>query len=191
MPDARYRHGCLYALPCPALIPRPSAHFNSSCLGGGKRCDEPCCEKSANVGGRCRLHGGGKLCDMKGCDKALWKEGRCYAHRDVEKECSESGCDKKARALGLCPQHGGGGGLLPPTFGLGAPVPPPVVPPPQSGAVAEGVAPGVGSKRAHDEAVGVGVEVVAAPPPTIHQLVTPAVPTGEEPLRKKPLTTVV
>jgi len=57
--------------------------------GGGKLCEEPNCEKSAQTSGRCIAHGGGKKCDAPGCVKfARGATGKCFSHGGGKK-CEE------------------------------------------------------------------------------------------------------
>jgi hypothetical protein len=78
--------------------------------GGGKRCTEPGCRKSALLPtDKCVAHGGGKRCTEPGCRKsALLPTYKCVAHGGG-KRCTEPGCIAKAReATEKCVVHGGG-----------------------------------------------------------------------------------
>jgi hypothetical protein len=79
--------------------------------GGGKRCKEAGCDKSARHGATdfCIAHGGGKRCKEAGCDKsARGATDFCKAHGGG-KRCKEAGCDKSAHgATDFCIAHGGG-----------------------------------------------------------------------------------
>ena len=54
--------------------------------GGGKRCDEPKCQRSVQLGGqgilaaKCFSHGGGRRCKIGGCGKAGVLLGSCKRH---------------------------------------------------------------------------------------------------------------
>lgn len=79
--------------------------------GGGKRCDEPGCDKAARPGAikKCKAHGGGRRCDHpEGCGKSAKFGGKCIAHGGGYR-CKEPGCDKSARPgpTSRCKAHGG------------------------------------------------------------------------------------
>jgi hypothetical protein len=65
--------------------------------GGGKRCHEEGCTKSAATGGtlHCRAHGGGRRCHHEGCPKAAEGGGtpHCKAHGGGRR-CQQEGCSK-------------------------------------------------------------------------------------------------
>ena len=48
--------------------------------GGGKRCKESECTKTAKTGGYCGTHGGGKRCAHKGCTTGAAAYGYCCFH---------------------------------------------------------------------------------------------------------------
>lgn len=78
--------------------------------GGGERCSEPECTKSAcGKTQKCVTHGGGKRCIENGCTKgAIGNTEKCKAHGGG-KRCTESGCTKGAREKSnKCKAHGGG-----------------------------------------------------------------------------------
>jgi hypothetical protein len=78
--------------------------------GGGKRCTEEGCTKSARGGSdKCIEHGGGKLCIVEGCTKsARGRTDKCVEHGGG-KRCTEEGCTKSARERSdKCIEHGGG-----------------------------------------------------------------------------------
>jgi len=78
--------------------------------GGGNRCTEPGCTKSARgKTDKCKRHGGGKRCTEPGCTKsALGKTDKCARHGGG-KRCTEPGCTKGAEGkTDKCIQHGGG-----------------------------------------------------------------------------------
>ena len=113
------------AAPCVQLV--PSSRVRKSCdengcmkiarsrgkcvaHGGGKRCEEHECEKSAQGStGRCKAHGGGYRCEENGCTKsAQGSTGKCIAHGGG-KRCEERGCISSAQgSTGKCKAHGGG-----------------------------------------------------------------------------------
>ena len=78
--------------------------------GGGKRCIEPDCTKSAiDKTDFCKRHGGGKRCIEPDCTKsAIGNTNNCYAHGGG-KRCIEPDCTKSARDnTDYCVAHGGG-----------------------------------------------------------------------------------
>ena len=78
--------------------------------GGGRRCCEPGCQKSAAQGTpKCKAHGGGRRCAFTGCTKsAQGSTTRCVAHGGG-RQCAQPGCVKAARGATLyCVSHGGG-----------------------------------------------------------------------------------
>ena len=90
--------------------------------GGGNRCQEPGCDNSAQgASGRCKAHGRGRRCQEPGCDKiAQGATDRCKAHGGGWR-CQEPGCDKGAlSASGRCVAHGGGKRFQEPGCGKGA-----------------------------------------------------------------------
>ena len=75
--------------------------------GGGKRCEEAGCSKSAQgATARCKAHGGGKRCEEAGCLKsARGATARCVAHGGG-KRCEEAGCSKSAQGgTARCKAH--------------------------------------------------------------------------------------
>jgi hypothetical protein len=76
--------------------------------GGGARCEELGCGKSA-VGStaHCAAHGGGARCEELGCSKsAVGSTPRCKAHGGGAR-CEELGCGKSARgSTARCIAHG-------------------------------------------------------------------------------------
>jgi hypothetical protein len=79
--------------------------------GGGRRCQEEGCLKSAQGGTqRCKAHGGGMRCQKEGCLKSAAGGGtpHCIAHGGG-KRCQEEGGIKSAEGdTGACKTHGGG-----------------------------------------------------------------------------------
>ena len=67
--------------------------------GGGKRCEEPDCGKSARgSSGKCMAHGGGGRCKEEGCTKgSVDASGKCIAHGGGRR-CDNEGCFKAARS---------------------------------------------------------------------------------------------
>ena len=85
---------------------------NGKCIahGGGKRCTETDCGKSAIKNtGKCTIHGGGKRCNEIGCNKgAKGKSMKCIAHGGG-KRCIEDDCnDPVAPKSDKCKIHGNG-----------------------------------------------------------------------------------
>jgi len=85
---------------------------NGKCIahGGGKRCTESGCEKSAIKNtGKCTAHGGGKRCSESGCDNgAKGTTMKCIAHGGG-KRCNEDDCNNPvASKSNKCKDHGGG-----------------------------------------------------------------------------------
>ncbi len=76
-------------------------HFPIS-HGGGKRCKQDGCHKSA-VGGSlyCTGHGGGKRCSVLGCDKSAQSSTKYCVKHGGGKKCSFEGCKKVARGRTL------------------------------------------------------------------------------------------
>ena len=70
--------------------------------GGGKRCAEGGCNKSA-VGGSnfCTSHGGGKRCQIEGCDKSAQSSTKFCVKHGGGKKCQYEGCEKVARGKTL------------------------------------------------------------------------------------------
>ena len=49
--------------------------------GGGRRCEEPGCEKHAQGPKlKCKAHGGGRRCGEAGCGKLALSAGQCLLH---------------------------------------------------------------------------------------------------------------
>lgn len=66
--------------------------------GGGKRCSQEGCTKSA-VGGSnlCTSHGGGRRCSVEGCDKSAQSSTKFCVKHGGGKKCAHAGCVKVAR----------------------------------------------------------------------------------------------
>lgn len=66
--------------------------------GGGKRCFQHGCNRSA-VGGStlCTSHGGGRRCAVDGCDKSAQSSTKFCVKHGGGKKCCHSGCTKVAR----------------------------------------------------------------------------------------------
>jgi hypothetical protein len=78
--------------------------------GGGKRCSEVGCDKSAQgATTKCITHGGGKRCTEVGCTKgAEGGTAKCVAHGGG-KRCTAVDCTNAARGgTVFCIAHGGG-----------------------------------------------------------------------------------
>ena len=84
--------------------------------GGGARCQEPGCTKSAISGGErrgvpsftyCANHGGGNNCTFEGCENASNVGGLCKSHGG--KRCTFHKCKTVAQGgSNFCNRHGGG-----------------------------------------------------------------------------------
>jgi hypothetical protein len=79
--------------------------------GGGRRCQQLGCPKSAVRGTpHCIAHGGGKRCEREGCSKSA-QPGTCHckAHGGGTR-CAHHPCRKPAQGGGTpyCQAHGGG-----------------------------------------------------------------------------------
>ena len=91
-----------------------TARTSNSSWGRGpspSRQDANCTKAGVWPAMRCIAHGGGRRCDEPGCDKiALGYKGtasKCFGHGEVT--CIEPGCAKAARGpSGRCISHGGG-----------------------------------------------------------------------------------
>ena len=84
--------------------------FRSKQHGGGRRCVEAGCDKSAQgTTDKCVEHGGGRRCVEAGCDKsAQGTTEKCKQHGGGRR-CVEAGCTKSARdTTEKCIEHGGG-----------------------------------------------------------------------------------
>jgi len=90
---------------------RPGGTPHCKAHGGGRRCKDEDCTKSAfDRTGFCRGHGGGRRCQHVGCLKAASSGGtpHCKAHGGG-KRCKEEDCTKSAiDDTGFCRGHGGG-----------------------------------------------------------------------------------
>lgn len=77
--------------------------------GGGKRCSEKNCIRSARGGQFCSMHGGGKRCLFPECIKsAIGSTNYCISHGGG-KRCLFKACSKSAIIPTLfCKAHGGG-----------------------------------------------------------------------------------
>jgi len=66
-------------------------------------------KRAKGITGKCKQHGGGKRCNESGCAKsALGKTDKCAAHGGG-KRCNEPGCPKSALGkTNKCASHGGG-----------------------------------------------------------------------------------
>ena len=79
--------------------------------GGDKRCIHEGCDKSAARGGTamCKAHGGGKRCTHEGCVKSAQGGTAMCKRHGGGKRCTHEGCDKSARGgTAMCMRHGGG-----------------------------------------------------------------------------------
>ena len=98
---------------CATFARRQSAGSTCAKHGGGKRCEEPDCNKSARGDtGACIAHGGGKRCEEPDCNKsALGDTGACAKHGPrCENELYKcpNGQSRSGAAPTLCIRHGGG-----------------------------------------------------------------------------------
>jgi hypothetical protein len=89
--------------------------------GGGRRCSEPGCQKSARgTTANCIAHGGGHRCSKPGCQKSAVGTDNCIAHGGGRR-CSEPGYQKSAQSTTAnCIAHGGGRRCSEPGFQKGA-----------------------------------------------------------------------
>jgi hypothetical protein len=90
--------------------------------GGGERCVEPNCTKSAiDKSDKCSLHGGGKRCVEPNCTKGSRnKSDKCIQHGGGNR-CTEPNCSKSAQSNSdKCVQHGGGKRCIEPNCNKGA-----------------------------------------------------------------------
>ena len=101
---------------CTKLASRKGiSKMNCIAHGGGKRCSEEGCNRTAaRTGGGekaqfCLLHGGGRRCSTEGCEKlAVSPTQMCKAHGGG-KRCTYEGCTRSARwPKDVCISHGGG-----------------------------------------------------------------------------------
>jgi hypothetical protein len=79
-----------------------SIHYFPNSHGGGKRCKQDGCHKSA-VGGSlyCTGHGGGKRCSVLGCDKSAQSSTKFCVKHGGGKKCLIEDCKKVARGRTL------------------------------------------------------------------------------------------
>ena len=70
--------------------------------GGGRRCGQAGCTKSAKAGGFCIAHGGGKRCKTEGCTTSAVSRTCLVLLYDIRKTHADV-CPG-----GLCVAHGGG-----------------------------------------------------------------------------------
>lgn len=77
--------------------------------GGGKKCSEIGCDRSANTNDKCIRHGGGNRCTEIGCNKGAGRKGdKCKTHGGGNR-CIEDGCNKTSQGkTDKCKEHGGG-----------------------------------------------------------------------------------
>jgi hypothetical protein len=103
----------------PSQQPLKAASDYCRAHGGGKRCQQDGCLKSAQGDtGFCKAHGGGKRCQEEGCTKsARGDTGFCVAHGGGRR-CQHAGCPKSAATTDTqhCVLHGGGKAV--PALGL-------------------------------------------------------------------------
>ena len=75
--------------------------------GGGKRCQQEGCTKSAQASTSfCMAHGGGRRCQVEGCGKVAVRLAFCASHGG-KRQCNVAGC--KHNPVGktqMCRAHG-------------------------------------------------------------------------------------
>ena len=93
---------------CETFARRQSAGSTCIAHGGGPRCEEPDCDKSAQGGTRaCIAHGGGPRCEEPDCDKSAFGGTRACKKHGGGPRCKYPDCDKSARGdTGACVAHG-------------------------------------------------------------------------------------
>ncbi|KDO20951.1 hypothetical protein SPRG_14042 [Saprolegnia parasitica CBS 223.65] len=67
--------------------------------GGGRRCSEPGCTRSAQARGRCKCHGGGRPCKYEGCGKNSQRSGYCMTHAKLVEQSMRANDDATSMSL--------------------------------------------------------------------------------------------